>query len=84
MASLKAKFDKAVAESKSLPDKPDNMTLLKLYGFYKQGSQGDNTEAKPSFTDMVARAKWDAWTQCKGQSKDEAMQKYIDLIESLS
>jgi acyl-CoA-binding protein len=84
MSDLQTRFDAAVANSKNLSERPDNMTLLKLYGFYKQGSQGDNTEAKPSFTDMVARAKWDAWTQCKGQSKDEAMQKYIDLIESLS
>lgn len=84
MSDLQTRFDAAVANSKNLSERPDNMTLLKLYGFYKQGSQGDNTEAKPSFTDMVVRAKWDAWTQCKGQSKDEAMQKYIDLIESLS
>lgn len=84
MSDLKTQFEAAVAHSKNLSERPDNMTLLKLYGLYKQGSQGDNTEAKPSFTDMVARAKWDAWTQCKGQSKDDAMQKYIDLIESLS
>ena len=84
MSDIQAKFDAAVAHSKNLSERPDNMTLLQIYGLYKQGSQGDNTDDKPSFTDMVARAKWDAWTKCQGMSQDEAKQAYIDLIESLS
>ena len=83
MSDLKASFDKAVAESKSLPDKPDNMTLLKIYALYKQASAGDADGKRPGFTDMVGRAKWDAWNELKGSSNDEAMQQYIDLIESL-
>lgn len=83
MANLKAKFDKAVAESKTLPEKPDNMTLLKIYALYKQASAGDVDGKRPGFTDMVGRAKWDAWNTLKGKSGDEAMQEYIDLIESL-
>jgi len=58
--------------------------LLKLYALYKQGSVGDNAEKKPGFTDMVGRAKWDAWNALKGTSSNDAMQQYIDLIESLS
>jgi acyl-CoA-binding protein len=60
------------------------MTLLKLYALYKQGSNGDNTDPKPGFTDMVGRAKWDAWNTLKGTTPADAMQQYIDLIESLS
>lgn len=84
MSDLKARFEQAVAESKQLPEKPDNMTLLKIYALYKQASAGDVDGKRPGFTDMVGRAKWDAWNQCKGRSNDEAMQQYIDLIESLS
>lgn len=84
MSDLQTRFDAAVAHSKNLSERPDNMTLLKIYGLYKQGSQGDNTDDKPSFTDMVARAKWDAWTKCQGMSQDEAKEKYIELIASLS
>ncbi|HRH89856.1 MAG TPA: acyl-CoA-binding protein, partial [Rubrivivax sp.] len=40
MASLKSQFDKAVTESKKLPEKPDNATLLKIYALYKQASEG--------------------------------------------
>ena len=83
MADLKAQFEQAVAESKSLPEKPDNMTLLKIYALYKQASSGDADGKRPGFTDMVGRAKWDAWNAVKGQSNTEAMQAYIDLIESL-
>jgi diazepam-binding inhibitor (GABA receptor modulating acyl-CoA-binding protein) len=84
MADLQAAFDSAVANSKSLPERPDNATLLKLYGLYKQSTAGDVTEAKPGFSDMVGRVKWDAWNSLKGTAKDDAMQQYVDLIESLS
>lgn len=81
--SLKAKFEKAAADSKSLSERPDNATLLKIYSLYKQGSVGDNEEKKPGFTDMVGRAKWDAWDKLKGTDPKDAMQQYVDLIESL-
>ena len=83
MAELKAAFDKAVKESKELPEKPDNQTLLQIYSLYKQAIEGDNEGKRPGFTDMVGRVKFDAWAGLKGKGGDEAMQEYIDLIESL-
>lgn len=83
MADLKKKFEAAAAESKNLSERPDNATLLKIYALYKQGSSGDNTDKKPGFSDMVGRAKWDAWNGLKGTSQDDAMQQYVDLIKSL-
>ena len=76
-------FDKAVADSKKLPEKPDNATLLKIYSLYKQATEGDVQGKRPGFTDMVGRAKYDAWAAVAGQSADEAKQAYVDLIESL-
>ena len=61
MADTQAAFDKAVTESKQLPEKPDNMTLLKIYALYKQATSGDVDGKRPGFTDLVGRAKWDAW-----------------------
>jgi len=84
MADLKAAFESAVTNSKKLAERPDNATLLKLYALYKQATAGDNTEKKPGFGDMVGRAKWDAWSGVKGTSSEDAMQQYIDLVESLS
>ena len=84
MADLKAQFEAAAANSKNLTNRPDNATMLKLYGLYKQGSVGDNSDKKPGFGDMVGRAKWDAWNAIKGTDGNAAMQQYIDLIGTLS
>lgn len=82
MASLKAQFDQAVKDSKSL-EKPDNPTLLKIYALYKQASEGDVQGKRPGLTDFIARAKFDAWTEQQGKAKDAAMREYVALIESL-
>jgi diazepam-binding inhibitor (GABA receptor modulator, acyl-CoA-binding protein) len=84
MADLKAQFEAAVAQSKTLTERPDNSTLLKIYGLYKQSTAGDNTDKKPGFSDMVGRAKWEAWDGFKGTASESAMQQYVELIESLS
>ena len=83
MSDLQSLFAAAQANSKLLSERPDNPTLLKIYALYKQATEGDNAAKRPSFSDVVARAKWDAWTAQKGLSADEAKQKYVDLIDSL-
>jgi diazepam-binding inhibitor (GABA receptor modulating acyl-CoA-binding protein) len=83
MSDLKSTFEAAVANSSKLSERPDNATLLRIYGLYKQATQGDVQDAKPGFSDLVGRAKWDAWNQQKGSSAETAMQAYVDLIESL-
>lgn len=84
MSELNAAFEAAVAHSKNLSERPDNGTLLRIYALFKQATQGDNEEKKPSFSDMVGRAKWDAWEKLKGTDSDSAREQYIELIESLS
>lgn len=81
--SLQDQFEQAQADSKNLPERPDNMTLLKIYALFKQGSAGDVSGERPGMTDFVGRAKYDAWADLKGKSSDEAKQLYIDLIEDL-
>ncbi len=81
--SLQEQFEQAQADSKNLSERPDNMTLLKIYALYKQASAGDAEGKRPGFTDMVGRAKFDAWEALKGTSKDEAMQQYVDLVDEL-
>ena len=83
MADLKKTFEKAVADSKNLPEKPDNATLLKIYSLYKQATEGDVQGKRPGFTDMVGRAKYDAWAAVAGKGTDEAMKEYVALIDSL-
>jgi len=81
--SLQDQFAQAQIDSKNLPERPDNMTLLKIYSLYKQAASGDATGERPGFTDMIGRAKFDAWAGLKGTSQEDAMQQYVDLIEEL-
>ncbi|MBI1771984.1 MAG: acyl-CoA-binding protein [Burkholderiales bacterium] len=81
--SLQEQFTQAQADSKNLPERPDNMTLLKIYALFKKGSAGDATGDRPGMTDFVGRAKFDAWAGLKGTTQETAMQQYVDLINEL-
>ena len=83
MSDLASRFQTAVEDSKKLSKRPDNDTMLKLYAYFKQGSAGDVEGKRPGFADLVGRAKYDAWAKLKGAAKEEAMQQYVDLVESL-
>jgi acyl-CoA-binding protein len=83
MPDLKTIFELSAKEAQSLPKKPDNNTLLKLYAFYKQATVGDVSGNRPGFMDPVGQAKYDAWQGTKGMKKDAAMQAYIDLVNKL-
>lgn len=81
--ALQEEFEKAAAEAKQLAERPSNEVLLKLYSLYKQGMEGDVSGEAPSMTDFVARAKYNAWEQLKGMSRQEAQQKYVDQVNEL-
>ena len=83
MSDLAARFEQAVADSKSLAERPGNDVLLQIYALYKQATAGDVEGKRPGFGDLVGRAKYDAWAKVQGQSKEEAMQAYVDLIDGL-
>jgi acyl-CoA-binding protein len=83
VSDLKKKFDDAAAAVKKLKEDPGSDVKLQLYALYKQGAEGDVAGKRPGFTDMIGRAKFDAWTKVKGLSKDEAMKKYVELVKSL-
>jgi len=83
MSALQDRFAQAQKEVNALVERPDNNTMLKLYALYKQATQGDARGKRPVGFDLVARAKFDAWTEIKGTSAEDAMQQYIDLVASL-
>ena len=83
MSALQDRFAQAQQDVNGLPELPDNYTMLKLYALYKQVTKGDATGERPGDFDFVARAKFDAWSEVKGISAEDAMQQYIDLVASL-
>ena len=77
-------FEAAVANSKTLSEKPGNDVLLQLYSLYKQATEGDAPADGPvNPFDFVGKAKHDAWTALKGKTKEAAEQEYIDLVTKL-
>jgi len=83
MSDLKTQFDAATEAAKQLPERPDNDTMLRLYGHFKQSTEGDVSGPKPGFFDFVGTAKYEAWEKLKGVSPDDAMKKYVDLVKRL-
>lgn len=81
---LAAKFEDAQKRVKGLSKTPSNDDLLELYAFYKQATSGDVTGSRPGMLDLKGRAKFDAWTKKKGTSKDDAMTKYVALVDRLA
>jgi len=81
---LKEQFEQAAADSKNLPDRPSNDTLLQLYSLYKQSTEGDvNTDPPSNPFDFVAKAKHQAWEALKGKTKEDAMNEYVELVTKL-
>lgn len=83
MSNLDARFERAQIDVKALPEKPGNMTLLRLYALFKQATEGDAQGEKPGFTDIVGKYKYDAWASLRGTAQDQAKEQYVELVESL-
>lgn len=81
--SIDEQFAQAQDAVKALPTDPGNDAKLALYALYKQATAGDVAGKRPGFTDMVGRAKYDAWGKLKGLSSEEAKQQYIDTAQGL-
>ena len=83
MSQEKDAFERAAEAAKSLPDRPDDATMLKLYALYKQGTAGDVQGPKPGFFDFVGAAKYEAWEKLRGTAADEAQAQYVELVRKL-
>ena len=83
MDDIAAKFEDAQKRVKTLSKAPGTDELLELYALFKQATAGDATGSRPGMMDFKGRAKFDAWTGKKGIGKDDAMGKYVALVDKL-
>lgn len=81
--TLEEQFKAAKDKVFTLSTKPSNDVMLNLYSLYKQATEGDVSGPKPGMFDIVGQAKYNAWKDKSGLNKDQAMQQYIDQVESL-
>lgn len=80
---MEDQFQNAVSRSRELKSRPSNEDLLQLYALYKQATEGDVSGDRPGGFDFKAIAKYDAWAEVKGKSKEDAMREYVRLVERL-
>ena len=83
MSDLKAQFEQAQKDVKTLTKRPSNEDLLALYSLFKQATDGDVKGSRPGMLDMVGRAKYDAWAKLKGTRTEQAMQNYLSVVQRL-
>jgi acyl-CoA-binding protein len=83
MATDDTLFESAAKAVKTLEERPDDATMLKLYALYKQGSEGDVSGNKPGFFDFVGVAKYEAWEKLSGTGPEEAREQYVELVRKL-
>ncbi len=81
--TLTERFADAQVRVKTLTQAPSTGELLELYALYKQGSVGDVEGKRPGMLDIKGRAKWDAWAGKKGQTREQAMEAYVALVDRL-
>lgn len=81
--ALQDEFQAAANRTQQFTKRPSNEELLMLYAFFKQASEGDISGERPGGFDFKAIAKYDAWAEKKGIPKEEAIQQYIQLVDTL-
>lgn len=80
---LENTFTKATKRVQTIASKLDNKILLSLYSYYKQATEGPCNVSKPSWYDMKAKSKWEAWNSLGNMSKQEAKDLYIQNVKKV-
>jgi acyl-CoA-binding protein len=81
--TLEQQFEETSKRVHTLSQRPSNDILLDLYSYHKQASVGDVHGEKPGMFDFINAAKYNAWASKKGLTREQAMQHYVDLVNSL-
>lgn len=53
---------------------------LSMYGLFKQAEVGPCNTERPGIFDQTGRYKHDAWSKLGDMSKEDAMKKYIEVV----
>lgn len=83
LRNLSTDFEKAKLNLEKSSVDVDNETKLKLYGLFKQSTQGVCSTPKPGLTDFVGRAKWTAWSSLGKMTQEDAQKQYVQTVEQL-
>jgi acyl-CoA-binding protein len=81
--ATREELDEAVKRVNALKTAPGTSDMLALYALYKQATVGDATGSRPGMFDVKGRAKFDAWSEKKGTTKEAAADQYLALAKRL-
>ena len=80
---LEKEFWKHVEIGRNLPKQAPDVMLI-AYGYFKQATEGDNGNPRPTEnSDVVRTFMHDQWKRMEGTSADDAMRMYIEYIQYL-
>jgi len=79
-----AEFEQAVEAVKGLTTDPGNDVKLRLYGLFKQVTEGDVSGSRPGMMNAVGRAKYDAWAKLSGTAPEAAQEQYLAIVRDLT
>ncbi|KAF9962475.1 hypothetical protein BGZ72_004844 [Mortierella alpina] len=78
ISNMASQSPTGTGDSDKVSFSPEDQLLL--YGAYKQATKGDVKGLKPTFFDIAARSKWQAWANMRGKTHQEAQEIYVDLV----
>lgn len=82
-SDLEARFEKASDHLRCLVPRLDSGQLLGFYALYKQATVGPCNAQRPTWYQMEAKHKWEAWNNLGNMSREVAMVNYVRAIEKL-
>lgn len=80
---LTSLFNHSANHLQAIVSSVDNKSLLALYGYYKQATEGPCSTPRPSWYDSKGRAKWDAWKKLDNMTQDKAKTLYAEMVKKL-
>ena len=84
--NIEDEFNEIVKQAnneKAFKDTLTTQNKLDFYKYYKQAMIGDCNIPKPLSIYLEASAKWKAWDEVRGMTKEDAMKHYVELYDFL-
>jgi len=83
MGELEEEFEKSVERLRRKSIFTSSEDVIVLYGLYKQIMDGNCITAEPWHNQVLEHARWEAWHKNMNMRREEAMRKYIEIVNEL-
>lgn len=84
LTDLEETFDRAAKYLQTLVSELDSTQLLGFYGLYKQATVGPCDVPRPTWYQVQAKHKWEAWKNLGDMSRETAMADYVHAVARIN